>query len=497
MGRIYRKCKKPNHYTSNCKSRINFIGIGVDNNRDPSQGTNRGGQQLGSSSANNNNNYMLGSINEYNNRKVDTLRTPDIWHVNVRFLDFNNVVNFKLDTGADVNAVPFHIFQKFKFVVQLTPCRNDIDNYSCSPLKIKGKFSARVQLDSQSKVLDFVVIETLKPTQPVSSKYAIDDFKLLIRPNNLNINGLHINLNGLISENKQLFEGVGKIKIEPYNFKLRPNAKPTIAFCRRVPFALRDKLSNELKLMKTNGIIAEMNEPSDFVSPIVIVRKPNNQVRICLDPLHLNKAIIREPFELPNFEELTHDLTGSTVFSVLDESKGFWQIPLSEQASKLTTFVTPFGRYRFLRLPYGLANAPEIYSRAFTDLFKGIKGIKIYMDDIIIYAKNENKHNEIFKTVLQRAKETGVRFNKSKCKFLLTEIKYVGHVITKDGIKPDPNKIEAFKQIQTPKNEKELSQFLGMVTYLSKFINNLSELTKNLRKLTKKDVVFNWTIHKI
>lgn len=121
-------------------------------------------------------------------------------------------------------------------------------------------------------------------------------------------------------------------------------------------------------------------------------------------------------------------MLGATIFSTLDANKGFWQIVLSEESSKLITFSTPFGRFRFLRLPFGLSNAPEIFHRVFSEIFGDIKGIKIYIDDIIIYTSSEIEHDEILQQILEKAREFGIRFNLDKCKFKVKQIKYVGHV---------------------------------------------------------------------
>jgi len=134
---------------------------------------------------------------------------------------------------------------------------------------------------------------------------------------------------------------------------------------------------------------------------------------------------------------------------------------LAENSSKLTTFATPFGRYRFLRLPFDVSNAPKIFHRTFTEIFGDIKGVKIYIDDIIIHAKNEEEHDEILRQVCKRVREYGVRFNMNKCKFKEKQVRYVGHItLSENGIGIDEEKIEAIKRISEPTNAKELSRFL-------------------------------------
>ncbi|XP_024874017.1 uncharacterized protein K02A2.6-like [Temnothorax curvispinosus] len=238
--------------------------------------------------------------------------------------------------------------------------------------------------------------------------------------------------------------------------------------CRRVPFQLLPKLEKELQRMVQDKIIVKVTEATEFVNPIVLVRKENGDLRICLDPQNLNEAILREHFVIPTFEELTRDMSGFKIFSTLDANKGFWQIELSENSSKLTTFATPFGRYKFLRMPFGPSNAPEIFQRTFTDIFGDIEGVEVYFDDVIIHAKNEQEHDDILQKVFRRARKYGVKFNLSKCKFKKKQVRYVGHIFCENGISIDEEKIEAIKRIPEPTNAKELSRFLGMVTALTK-----------------------------
>lgn len=165
---------------------------------------------------------------------------------------------------------------------------------------------------------------------------------------------------------------------------------------------------------------------------------------------------------------------------------------LTEKSSELTTFATPFGRFRFLRLPFGLSNAPKIFHRVFIEKFGDIKGVKVYLDDLIIYASSEREHDEILQLVLKRAREYEVKFNLNKCNFKVKQVRYVRHILSAKGISMNNKKIEAIKNISESTNVKELSRFLGIVTYGGKFIPKLSNLTANLRSLKKKDSAWTW-----
>lgn len=158
-------------------------------------------------------------------------------------------------------------------------------------------------------------------------------------------------------------------------------------------------------------------------------------------------------------------MAGAQVFSTLDADRAFWQVKLTENSSKFTTFNTPFGRYKFLRLPYGISSAPEIFHRCFQNIFSDIEGVEVYLDDIIVYGKNKAEHDDRLNKVFKRAQQRGVRFNLGKCKIGLTEVKYMGHIFSQAGIAPDPNKIAAIVSMKQPTNVKELETFLGMLTF--------------------------------
>lgn len=462
FGKICHKCNGKNHFARNCLSKK--INVLESNNEQ-------------------NETYLVGSISK-------SIDTKDEFWININFNDCENkYISFKIDTGAQTNVIPEYIFKTLNLNNYLKQSNVKITNYGGSQLRVLGECKLNCKVNNMDQKIDFVIIKTDHRTDPVIGISTINDLKIL-KINQIKVNE---NLSEIIQENNDLFEGIGEIKIKPYQFKLKTNYKPHIAPIRQIPFQLVTPLKEELDSMVNDGIIAPITEPTEFVNPIVIVKKPNNKLRICLDPKNLNEAIQREHYKIPTFDELTQNLKDSKYFTILDANKGFWQIRLNEKASKLTTFATQFGRFRFLRLPFGLSCAPEIFQKTFSNAFLGISGIGIYFDDLIIHAKSLEEHNLILKQVLERARDVGIKFNKQKCKFAIKEINFVGHKLTEDGIKPDENKIKALTSMNPPKDKKELSRFLGMITYVSKFIPNVSKLTYELRQLLRNNVVWEWS----
>ncbi|XP_050404411.2 retrovirus-related Pol polyprotein from transposon 17.6 [Patella vulgata] len=196
---------------------------------------------------------------------------------------------------------------------------------------------------------------------------------------------------------------------------------------------------------------------------------------------------------LPTRSEIMSRFKDSQFYTKLDMSQGFWQCCLTDDASTLTTFNSPFGRYQYLRLPFGLNVAPEIFHRIVSQHFEDIPNLITVHDDMLIYAKTKEDHDETLEKVLKRAESLNLKFNKEKCKILIDSVTFMGEVISKEGIKPDDRKIQAIKELPSPNNLKDLRRILGMVNYLGNYIPNLSSIIESLRALTENDVKFEWT----
>ena len=175
-----------------------------------------------------------------------------------------------------------------------------------------------------------------------------------------------------------------------YTIRLDRNAQPVQHTPRRVPLAIRDKVCQKLKELEENGIIQQITKPTPWISSMVEVVKPNGQLRICLDPRDLNKAIQREKYPLPTIEEVATRLHGAKVFTKLDVRNGFWHIKLKEESSELTAFHTPFGRYCLRRLPFGLCSAPEVFQRRMHEVIEGLTGVEVIADDFLVVGYGED-----------------------------------------------------------------------------------------------------------
>ena len=207
--------------------------------------------------------------------------------------------------------------------------------------------------------------------------------------------------------------------------------------------------------MEGKQAIRKVDEPTNWVNSLVIVKKPkSDKLRVCLDPRNLNKAIKREYFQLPTIEDITTRMSGAKYFSKYDANQGYWQIRLDDESQLLTTFNIPFGRYCFMRMPFGINSAQEVYQKHILQIFENIEGVETDIDDIIIWGRTLEEHDRILEIVLRKCEEEGLTLNPEKCKFRMTEVTYIGHILSKDGVPPDPEKIEAIRKMPAPTDKK-------------------------------------------
>ena len=199
-----------------------------------------------------------------------------------------------------------------------------------------------------------------------------------------------------------------------------------------------------------------------------------------------------DTYVLPLVDHILAQLSGATVFTKLDTNAGFWQIKLSEESTLYTTFITPFRRYSFKTLPFGITSATEFFQNKMLAILTNLDGVTCMMDNILIYGHNQEEHDKRLSDVLNKLQQAGVRLNKEKCKFSTSWVQLLGQQIDSQGIRSDPEKVTAIQQMAQPTNVKELWRFLGMTNHLSKFTPNLAETTKSLRDLLATKNCWTW-----
>jgi hypothetical protein len=298
----------------------------------------------------------------------------------------------------------------------------------------------------------------------------------------------------LQAEYPSVFDGkVGNLPGNKVQLTLSDDAVPEAKPARRVPEALKTKVKSELDRLEQTDVLVKVDQPTDWVNQMSIAEKKNGDIRVCLDPRSLNTVLKREHHHLPVLEDIIPELSQSQVFSVCDLQQRYLHCELDEEASLLTTFATPFGRYRWCRLPFGLNVSSEIFQKRLQQALDGLDGVHCVADDIIVHAATVEQHDERMDKLLQRCSEKGIRLNKDKFNYRVDELKFLGHIICSDGLKVDPEKVEAILEMKKPTDKDAVHRLKGTVNYLSRFVPKLSDVMRPIAQLANQDVEWNWS----
>lgn len=254
----------------------------------------------------------------------------------------------------------------------------------------------------------------------------------------------------------------------------------------------RAELQKEINEMLKNNIIESSNSP--WAAPVVMIPKKTGGHRVCIDYRKLNANTIPDHYPLPRIDDLLHEAKSSKYMSTIDLCSGYWQVKMNEDDILKTAFVTPFGSYQFKRMPFGLVNAPATFQRMIDRFKTSLPHIAVlaYLDDIIIRSNTFDQHMQDLKDVFKTLGKHHLRVNEAKCKFCCSEIKYLGHIITQEGIVTDPEKMEAIRKREPPRNVKQLLSFIQTCSWYRRFIENFAKTMQPLTKLTRKDEVWHW-----
>lgn len=253
---------------------------------------------------------------------------------------------------------------------------------------------------------------------------------------------------------------------------------------RRIPPSMYEEVRQHLEHLLKANVIRKSHSP--FASNIVLVRRKNGKLRMCLDFRQLNLNTIKDSYALPRIEELLDGLSGSLYFTVLDMKSAYLQVGIVEEHKERTAFtVGPLGFFEFERMPYGLCNAPATYQRLMADCLGNLNHniCQVYLDDVIITGSTFEEHLNRIGMVLQRFKEYGMKVSPSKCQLFKERVQYVGHVVSSDGVEVDPSKTEKILNWPTPKNVDELRSFLGLAGYYRRYIRNYAVIARPLNNL--------------
>ena len=270
------------------------------------------------------------------------------------------------------------------------------------------------------------------------------------------------------------------------------DAKPIRQPARRPPRAFQDEEDTIINDQLKAGIIQPSTSP--WASPLVYVKKKDGTTRPCVDYRKLNSVTEFDCFPLPKIEECLDSLGGSRFFSTLDLQAGYWQIEVKEEDRPKTAFRTRSGLYEYVVMPFGLSNAPSTFERCMELVMKGLqwKTLLVYLDDLIIFSKTFDEHLSRLDEVLHRLSRAGLKLKPSKCALFQYEVLYLGHIVTPDGVKPNPDKVRAVTEWPTPTNIGDVRSFLGLCSYYRKFIRGFATISRPLNRLLESGVQFDW-----
>ena len=361
-----------------------------------------------------------------------------------------------------------------------------------------------IQAIFEGSVPDTAPVPGMDGLFPSPKRLKPDDEDEIFLPN-LKINSIEVNLSDnilstsqtdqlrlLLSKQSQIFKNNDQPIKGAKHYINTGDSAPIAAAPYRLSPAMKQKLHGKLQEMLQEGIIREAESPWAF--PVVLIPKKDKDIRVCVDYRRLNAITVTDTYPLPRMEDLLHAAKTTKFMSTLDLKAGYWQIEVAEKDQEKTAFTTPFGIYVFNRMPFGLKNAPATFQRVIDKFRRSLPNILIlaYLDDIIICSNDFETHLKDLESTFQKLTQYGFHLNKEKCFFCKPEIKYLGHILSQEGLKVDEEKTAAIIKRPDPKNLKQLTSFLQTCSWFRRFISNFASVAKPLSYLTRKNVVWNW-----
>ena len=354
--------------------------------------------------------------------------------------------------------------------------------HSLTKSKVKSALVANNLLSQEPKSTEEATQRVIKI---LDAKYEKADIQAIVRDNCTHLSSKEkAMLLKVLTDFEPLFDGtLGDWKTKPVSLQVKTDVTPYHGRAYPVPKVHLKVLKKELQRLCDLGVL-EWQPSSEWASPSFIISKKNKTVRLLSDFREVNKRLVRKPFPLPKISTVFQEIEGFSYATTLDLNMGYYTIRLDPDASRVCTIIFPWGKYSYKRLPMGIAGSPDIFQSKMSELMVALEFVKTYLDDLLIISTASlEDHLEKLKEVLSRLQDAGLKINADKSKFCALETEYLGYIITRDGIKPQDNKVQAILAINPPKNVKELRRFLGMIQYYRDIWAKRSELLAPLTDL--------------
>jgi ribonuclease HI len=278
-----------------------------------------------------------------------------------------------------------------------------------------------------------------------------------------------------------------------HKIPLKPGVKPFRQKLRQINPILLPVVEREVKNLLDAKIIVPLRY-SDWVANLVPVRKKSGEIRLCVDFRNLNKSSLKDNYPLPKMDHVLEKVVGANRMSMIDGFSGYNQIAVNEKDKEKTAFTTPWGTFMYEKMPFGLMNAGATFQRAMDIAFVGERDrfVVIYLDDLTVFSKSDEDHLIHLQQTFEKCRKFGLSLNPKKSHFAMQEGKLLGHIVSRDGIKIDPKRVEAIDTINIPRNVKEIQSFLGKIIFLRRFIPNFAEIVKLITDMLKKNSAVKW-----
>ncbi|XP_058980999.1 uncharacterized protein K02A2.6-like [Musca domestica] len=413
-------------------------------------------------------------------------------------------ITFEVDTGAPVTIISLaDAYKYFSKKIRIHEPDLELYSYCKTPIDCAGYIWVKVRAKDITKVKMYLVRANRKPLlgREWLRLVKLDWLKMLKGKSvsSVSVNKIQesANLEGqlrsILEKYPNLFsKSVGKIRGFQARLNIKTDAVPKCMKARRVPFPLLQRVEDELDDQVKAGLLEKV-ERSEWATPIVVVRKKDDKIRICGDyKITINPVLVVDKHPLPTVDELFSTMAGGEKYSKIDLSKAYLQLEVHPDDQKFLTLSTHKGLFQPTRLMFGVASAPSQWQRLMEQLLADIPGVKVFLDDIKITAKDERTHLDRLEEVLKRLDRYNMRINLAKSEFLRESIEYCGYVIDRQGIRKIPAKIKAIQEMRYPATKDEVRSFLGLVNYYGRFIKNLSSIVYPLNRLLHKEVPFNF-----
>ncbi len=379
-------------------------------------------------------------------------------------------------------------------------CENDgvwiqVLNPSPAPITVREKEKVGTFQPVEDPDVVFVTEVSDRPKEADGARKVEVINTLMADVDNLSSSELH-QLNTLLNDYVDvisLYEGdLGRTDLVQHSIDTQ-GAAPVKQPPRRLPFHRRGEVKQLLDKMLEQGIIEPAQGP--WSSPIVLVPKKDGSTRFCVDFRKVNSLTRKDAHPLPRIDESLDALSGAQWFTTIDLASGYWQVDMKPEDREKTSFATAYGLFQFRVMPFGLCNAPSTFQRLMETVLTTLHWTTclVYLDDIIIFSKTVEEHLSRLKEVFERLRQAGLKLKPSKCCLLRKYVHFLGHIVSAKGLEVDPKKTECVSKWPTPRNPKELKQFLGLASYYRRFVLNFAHTARPLYRLTEKGRQWSWT----